>query len=484
MKILVVQLLRLGDVIMSAPVIHGLKLKYPNAELHVLAFRQFSQLQHLFDDKIHWHWIDREALQKSLGDVNRSFFHAEDKLAKALAPLKRAPFDQVYNLTQTKMSGWICSYIGCPETVGLHFDGRGSARFGSPWFQYLNDHMAAGVSEVFHYVDLFRFATDLNGTAVEWKFKRDEIEIPFDKPYVLAQTLTSEAKKNYPLSAWREAFEIFKISRPGHGIGVMAAQNEVAQLQEAFAGMPDVKVIACTLSQALTLMDHASLLVTLDTSIKHLACASLVPVVELSLGSSDHRRYGIYKAGSLILQGQIVPEAVALAMHLTLGAPGKINEIAAEFAPMSAEGGINKQTNWFETIITPMGFWFAKNLQSETPDADVLQMIEKSSWKFLLTRETQKSLARFGTESVQILRTCEERLHGFSPARLREKLDFLEAEAAKEERRSSPSNWTQALKENQISFDHVRRLQNKKEEAESRTQIRLKLIRSLKSQGL
>ena len=38
-------LLRLGDILMMAPVLRGIKKKYPNAELHLLINKQFSMLE-------------------------------------------------------------------------------------------------------------------------------------------------------------------------------------------------------------------------------------------------------------------------------------------------------------------------------------------------------------------------------------------------------------------------------------------------------
>lgn len=541
MKILVVQLLRLGDILMSAPMLSGLKRKYPHAEIHVLAFKQFAQIEGLFAEKFHWHFIDRNGLQDALSDANVSFFHAEELLQSSLAPLRAAKFDTVYNLTQTKLSGWICAYIGCPQTIGLHFDPRGNARFGSPWFQYLNDHMSAGQGEVFHYVDLFRFACDLDGVDPQWNFNRADVKTTISTPYILVQPLTSDEKKNYPLEQWKQVFSLFRLSRPNYKIGVLAAPNEVEILAEAFGDVPNVLLLECSLAEALTYMDRAELLVTGDTSIKHLACASLLPVIELSLGSSDYRRTGIYKTGSFILHGkavcapcphsgpcsqsthlcskQLSPEAVSLAMHAMLGHPGAVTDFAHEFGP---------QLQWLESFISPMGFWLTKDLQAPSIEWDLVRCIEKSTWKFVLQRELASAVGRFGTESVQIRRTFQERFANFSSERFNEELDFLESETIQTDHNvttvlnsmqwwmerptdisrqeqyldtvrefcsntrnaSAIGSWLGGSKllslddSKTVSFDRVRRLQAQLDEMVQRTRVRLKLIRSLKSNAM
>jgi len=541
MKILIVQLLRLGDILFSAPIISGLKKKYPHAEIHFLGFKQFSQVENLFQDKVHWHWIDRQALQSSLGDAEQSFFFAHDLLSQNIESLKSQKFDRVYNLTQNKFSGWVCAQLGVSETIGLHFDARAQVRFGSPWFQYLNDHMTAGRGEVFHYLDLFRFACELETEEIQWNFTRaTRKDLLPPSPYVLIQPLTSDLKKNYPLSQWKKVIETFQMTSPGLHIALLAAPSEVEILTPAFEKFSNVTIVACSLPEALTLMDHAKVLVTGDTSIKHLSCASLVPVIELSLGSSDYQKTGVYKTASWILQGktacspcphsgpcsqtthacaaQISPEAIALAMNMMVTGVGSVKEVANEFHP---------QMEWLETVITPMGFWFAKDVRAAAMEWELLRVIEKSTWKFLLQQQFQNPWAPFGTESLQIRKTFAERFADLGDGRWRDQLDFLETEAVEADhnvaallssmRRVLEKPFDQdrqqeclesvrefcednefganllswlpdlektflSVEDKVVSLSGLRRLQKQLDEMNHRTQIKLKLIRSLKSQ--
>lgn len=535
MKILVVQLLRLGDILMSAPIIHGLQKKYPKSEVHVLAFSRFKGAAEVLNKKIHWHWIDRENLQKSLADEDRPFFEASDELAECLASVRRHEFDRVINLTQTIMSGWISSLFGVEDVVGLHYTGQGLPRFGSPWFQYLNDYMAAGKGEVFHYVDLFRYACELDQQPLEWVFQRAPMQFRIASPFILAQVTTSDEKKTYPISLWKKAFSIFHRANKDYSIGVLTSPTEFEPLKQSFSDQTFVHVVPCSLSEALSLMDQSELIVTGDTSIKHLACGSQVPVIELSLGSSDPRKTGIYKPGSLILQSRvscspcahaspcsqkvhecalsIEPEAIAVAMSM------KLNK---NINPTSALQLFSHEASWFETLMSPTGFWMMRTLGEENR-LGLYRLIEKSTWKFLLQRELSNPLARFGSESLQIHRTLKEH---FSLRDLSEDLDFLESEV-----RTVDQNIGQLLKTmeywlekplddarrlhyvetfrdicektsslgfamngslgqageantNIASIERIRRLQIQLDDVFKRTQIKLKLIRSLKNQVL
>jgi len=63
---------------------------------------------------------------------------------------------------------------------------------------------------------------------------------------------------------------------------------------------------------AFSLLKRSRLLLSVDTSIKHLAGAARTPVVELCLGSGDFHRTGSYQSGSLIIQSR---EACAPCVH-------------------------------------------------------------------------------------------------------------------------------------------------------------------------
>ena len=541
MKILVVQLLRLGDILLSAPVISGLRKKFPNAEIHFLGFKQFRQVEDLFIEKIVWHWINRGEIQASIGDPNASFVHAFDLLKQDLAEIGEIEFDHVFNLTQTKFSGWICAGLKCKQVSGMCFDARGEVRFGSPWFQYLNDHVSSGQGPVFHFTDVFRFGCDLESEIPEWNFRRAKAP-SIRRPFVLFQPLTSDEKKNYPLSQWRKVMEIFSLTHPATGIVILAAPNEEKLLRSEFGEVAGLQIVVCDLKEALSLMDAASLLVTGDTSIKHLACASLLPVLELSMGSSNYRKTGVYKTGSFVLQGktacapcphaspcsrpthecakQITPEAVAVGMHLLLsGAEQDNRRVTGEFA---------SQIEWLETSISPMGFWVAKDLNGRAPELELMQWIDKSTWKFLLQREFLNPFAPFGTEGLNIRRSFLDRFSETALGPIREHLDFMESEIATTDQNvgvllnsmerllKNPLNlanqeeclesvrefcdkagesaqplvgllagvdgglWPQ--RENVISLTPFRRLQTRLDEINRKTQIKLKLIRSLRSQ--
>ncbi len=66
MKILVLSLLRLGDIIQQEPLLKGLREKHPSAEIHLLLNRQFASVERVLDSVVDKYiYFDRESLQKA-----------------------------------------------------------------------------------------------------------------------------------------------------------------------------------------------------------------------------------------------------------------------------------------------------------------------------------------------------------------------------------------------------------------------------------
>ena len=62
MKLLVVSLLRLGDIIQQKPLLEGLRRQFPQARIHLLINRQFSQVSQLLGNTVDQYiYFDREA---------------------------------------------------------------------------------------------------------------------------------------------------------------------------------------------------------------------------------------------------------------------------------------------------------------------------------------------------------------------------------------------------------------------------------------
>lgn len=314
MKILVVSLLRLGDIILTAPILQGLKERHPGAQIDLLINAQFKGVTPLLPQVAKVHLFERETLQKGLGEAGVPLFESFERLDLLLETLADENYDQVINLTHTRLSGWLLGLIPARKKLGLSFDAAGVGVLGSDWFRFLNNQVEVESSETYHFTDLFRFAVDLNDpislALLETEKGREEvrraIQTTGEKNLVVVQALTSDVKKNWGLGAWSRMLTSFARAHSGAHLVLLGAPNEKADLVKLQASLAEQgcpsQVAILSLEAAFSLLKMARLLVTGDTSIKHLACQAGTPVVEISLGSSDALRTGAYADGSLIIQ--------------------------------------------------------------------------------------------------------------------------------------------------------------------------------------
>src|ERR1035438_9564446 len=99
MKILVVSLLRLGDILMATSVLRSLKKDHPEAELHILINKQFEMLARLIPHVDKVYCFDRQGLQDIIGRGDRQLLEAYHQVDDLVTELGRNQYDQVLNLT-------------------------------------------------------------------------------------------------------------------------------------------------------------------------------------------------------------------------------------------------------------------------------------------------------------------------------------------------------------------------------------------------
>ena len=429
MKILVISVLRIGDVLIQAPVIRGLKEKYPGAEIHFLINDVAAGIVPMitFVDKF---WIfERRLLQRGLGEPRKGFFNSYTRLSQLVDSLNQTAFDLVINLTHNRVSARLMNEIQSVNRIGLSLDKNGRPHFGSDWFRYLNDHVSRYSGDCYHYADIFGMALGLRSVS-QWLGLSEtpkgiaECEAALETmswqgsahPLIAVQAFTSDPKKNWDIMSFGRMIESASYLIPKYKFVVVCAEAELAGLSPLAEfiekkSLP-AKILPLSLEGAYSLLKKSALLVTGDTSIKHLAAHAGVPVIELSLGSSDYRKTGVYSFDGLIVQtkepcapchhrepcrfvghpcaGKITPEAIALCVDKLL---------------RGDKVGLGVVSNFYvdEIKILSVGFdfngnWMAKSLQAVSSVSEVASTIHRVGWKFLLENKDFIETAPYGSE--------------------------------------------------------------------------------------
>jgi len=551
LKIIVLSLLRLGDIILAVPALAALRAAHRDCEIHLLVNHSFVSVAKLIPSVDRVIGFDRELMQQGLVEADRPLFEPFDRLSAFVGEVNGQKYDLVVNLTQNRFSGYLSSLINAENHLGLSLNSRGQASFGTPWFRYLNDVVGAGASSIFHYADLFKYGTGAPQEISELPLRetvtgRAEYEnwrngrVYSSRRKIALQVLTSDTKKNWPRESWINALKTFSLTNPDAELIAVGAPFEEKQINDFVQAAARVGVSVSpailNLEAALSLLNDCDILVTGDTSIKHLAFGSACRVFEIALGSSDIRKTGAYKADSLIVRSSeaCVPcahekachrerhfcaermssELVGLAMSRFLMQDwAGLKTLAEEFADTSL---------LFRARRPPGGFWYAQNLREGHLDQQLSEYLDCAAWRFLLAGENKKPLAAFGSASLDLRNWLEElgMLHPQNEV-TRIYLDQIESEIVRNENRVSRllNDVGRRLREvgNLVDLDFVdkdlaremgqvesdlglgkfltekiaikrdsglyraRQLQSSLSEAAAHQQIKLKLVRSLKN---
>lgn len=300
MKLLVVSLLRLGDIIQQKPLLEGLRRQFPQAQIHLLLNRQFSQASQLLENCVdEFIYFDREGLQKGLGEANYNFMWSFTELEKLIHQLSAHNYDSVYNFTHNRLTAYIIGAMTAQNKKGLHQSEGRFRGLENAWLKYFNERFSGRSLSLFHYVELLgnAFAIPVQKTPARLsgkKYKR-----------VLFQVLTSDIKKNWGLENYRQLkFQIEK-ALVDYRVQILGAPYEREKLLQVFA---EEDLLICNLQDVKALCSQVDLLVTGDTSIKHLAAQEGLATIEISLGGSDS-----IKTGAFSLNAQVITSTVACA---------------------------------------------------------------------------------------------------------------------------------------------------------------------------
>ncbi|MGZ3772833.1 MAG: glycosyltransferase family 9 protein [Pseudobdellovibrionaceae bacterium] len=298
MKILIVSLLRLGDIIQQIPLIKGLQEQFPDAEIHLLANKQFKQVEKILDGVVHRYiYFDREAVQKGLGDPAYNILWSYSEVENLIEELNESSYDIVFNFTHNKLSAYLIGALSIPDKRGLFaVEGRFEG-LSNRWIRYFNDRFSGIQKSLFNYVEILG-----KGFGIPVKPNSNSLCEKRGNKLILLQCLTSDEKKNWGLSKYLELKTAFETALVDYDVLVLGAPFERETLLKVFS---ESDLLICDLIEARKHLLNSDLLITGDTSIKHLAAQVGTPIVEIAVGSSDSIKTSAYTTQAVILKSTI-----------------------------------------------------------------------------------------------------------------------------------------------------------------------------------
>lgn len=206
MKILYIQLARLGDIYLSWPLLHA-SLRNPEAEVHFLVRESFKGATIGLDPKIQVHSLDvKSILEPIIQQTEAGLDISVVRLEKVLTALGEESFDRIVNLTFSPLSSFLTHALQTPST-----DVRGYTRHADGYLQIPDDSSAYFYAQVginkpnrFHLTDVLASVAGVELETQDWRGPAHLGKSSFVESdgYFVMHTGGSQKSKRWNDEAW------------------------------------------------------------------------------------------------------------------------------------------------------------------------------------------------------------------------------------------------------------------------------------------
>lgn len=330
MKVLILQMARLGDIFQTWPTLHALQRQ--GAEVHVLVRPRFAAAIEGCEAVTKIHRFETDTiLGPILEDSDTGLRPSLDALDELLTRLDSEKFDRIVNLSFSPLSSWVTFDLemrsfqrGKAMAVAgytRHVDGA----FAIPddasafFFAQVGYRVQTGATEAFNRLSLPRlFATIAGVDPVEsdWRGPKASNDSRIAGDYVAIHVGASSEDKTLDADAWGEVAARM-VRRSGRTVVLLGSAEERTKAEgildaverqglsinraETYTSRVISLVGETQVSELFDLVSHADLLIGGDSALVQIASLTGTRVLNLSSRTVSHWETGPLSAGSRIL---------------------------------------------------------------------------------------------------------------------------------------------------------------------------------------
>jgi lipopolysaccharide heptosyltransferase II len=433
-KVLVINLTRMGDIVQSVPLLAALKSGEEELHISYLAVTSYSEICRYIpqiDRLIPFDFNSSVAVSK---EAIRYLPRRLNEIDEFIESLRKERFDEVINLSHTRISALICHLIGAPKTVGLTLDAEGYRCIRHPWARYfftanLNRHYNR-----FNLVDINRGLASKRADILQEK-RAESLPIPGEeltlqipdeirrqakrllrgwpdgtRPKIGFQPGASLACKRWPAESFVQLGRELITGINAH-IAVFGSKSEQDLVLEVCEPLGERAINLAgktALGELASLLADMDLLITNDTGTQHIAAAVGTPVLSLCFGSALSHETGPYGSDHVVMESSlscypcsfhvdcsrfrcqeaVTPEVVFhVAKIMLAGLPQA--EISFDESVPSAP------INLWRTDFDADGFWQLRPLLKRFLEgSDYLNLCSRELWKRVLLSEEESGFLK------------------------------------------------------------------------------------------
>ncbi|MGZ5279483.1 MAG: glycosyltransferase family 9 protein [Pseudobdellovibrionaceae bacterium] len=327
MKILVLELARLGDIYQTWPALRALRRAHPEAQIEVLTRARFQVALNGLDVISKIRLLPTQDLIAPLLETQMDVKTAHECISKFVDELKAEKYDWILNFSFSPFSSYLTHTISHETTrvSGYSRTTDGFLSIPDDMSAYFYAQVGVNRPNRYHLAEIFATMIGVDLIAADWQGPQNLVADVKPVPEVLIHVGASDGKKLISPIKWATIINQFmKITDVQIGlIGVTAesaiAEQIVSSVAEGrvqnFVGQTDLK-------QLFAMIQKARLVVGADSAPMHMASLTGTPCVNLSLASVNFWETGPRARGSAVLRGtdetEFASDKVAMVMKKAL----------------------------------------------------------------------------------------------------------------------------------------------------------------------
>lgn len=305
MKILCLQLARLGDIYQSWPALNALKRS--GADVHLLTRSAYAAAAPTFVDR---HWcLDTKAVVAPMIDEKPDIDSSLSRLNELVSALKAERFDRIVNLSYSPFSASFVSEIAhgtsCEVTGYTRFEDRTLA-IPDDASAYFYAQVGVGKGNRVHVTDLFAHAAGVELTEADWNFESSTCPVvrAADRESIIVHLGASTLAKTLSWSKWLQVVKglLTATDAPVILVGSQDEAEIAEKVSSVFGARKPLNLVGrTTLKELVDLVGKAKLVIGGDSAPVQIASLTNTPVYNLSFPMVSLWETGPRSEGSRIL---------------------------------------------------------------------------------------------------------------------------------------------------------------------------------------
>jgi heptosyltransferase-3 len=305
MKILIIQLTRLGDILCTLPTLTALRREYPSAQIHFLVRKSFAEAAQLSNAVDHFWYLDSEKIFSPIINEKAGKDSALFILSQTIRSLKNERFDKIINLSFSPSSSFVTHLISHDKNQVAGYSRTSDFYLSIPdeASRYFKAQVGLEKSNRMHVMDLFAWVSGITLKECDL-YSLSGSNFEKSRLGVTCHLGASHVRKTWPIEYWmsliRELTE--DLNQNVTLIGGIKERNLSEQIVTELRSDKIVNTVGTTsLNDCVQVLKRSRLFIGVDSGPLHLASLAGCQSLNLSVGQVRFWETGPTVPGSRVL---------------------------------------------------------------------------------------------------------------------------------------------------------------------------------------